>query len=257
MTWSILLLAAALLVTPGQRARVGLRRSRQWRAPLGIRVLLVVAALAAALLTVRLTLLVAVGIAGATGYLRYRRQRRERVVRRSLAALESGLEILVGELRVGAHPVKGFETTAAEIGGPVGEMFELIASRARFGVELMPVMRSTKQITPQWIRIGHGWELAQRHGLAVADLLHANQCDLNQRARFVARVNAGLSGARATAVVLTGLPLVGIALGQLIGAHPLVVLCSGGAGGALLVIGVSLACVGLLWADHITGKALR
>ncbi|EUA85128.1 type II secretion system protein F [Mycobacteroides abscessus subsp. abscessus] len=70
-------------------------------------------------------------------------------------------------------------------------------------------------------------------------------------------MNAGLAGPRATAVVLTGLPVAGIGLGQMIGARPLSVLCAGGVGGALLVVGVTLACAGLLWADAITGKALR
>jgi tight adherence protein B len=33
-------------------------------------------------------------------------------------------------------------------------------------------------------------------------------------------------------------------------------LLSGGAGGWLLVVGVVLACCGLLWSDRITGRAL-
>jgi tight adherence protein B len=33
-------------------------------------------------------------------------------------------------------------------------------------------------------------------------------------------------------------------------------LLSGGAGGWLLVIGVALACSGLLWSDHITAQVL-
>ena len=102
-----------------------------------------------------------------------------------------------------------------------------------------------------------GWALAQRHGLAVADLLDACSTDLQERQRFTSRVNAGLAGPRATAAVLTGLPVAGIGLGQMIGAKPLIVLCSGGVGGVLLVVGVVLACAGLLWSDAITGKALR
>jgi tight adherence protein B len=65
-----------------------------------------------------------------------------------------------------------------------------------------------------------------------------------------------MTGARTTAAVLAGLPLLGVGLGQLIGADPVTFLLSGGVGGWLLVIGVALACGGLLWSDHITAQVL-
>jgi tight adherence protein B len=42
----------------------------------------------------------------------------------------------------------------------------------------------------------------------------------------------------------------------LIGAEPVSFLVSGGMGGWLLVIGVALACGGLLWSDHITAQVV-
>ena len=59
------------------------------------------------------------------------------------------------------------------------------------------------------------------------------------------------AGARTTAAVLAGMPVLGIALGQAIGADPVAFLLSGGAGGVLLVIGITLSCLGLLWSDRI------
>ncbi|MGK2854928.1 MAG: hypothetical protein ACSLE3_12660 [Microbacteriaceae bacterium] len=47
------------------------------------------------------------------------------------------------------------------------------------------------------------------------------------------------------------MPVLGIGLGQLIGANPLVFLFSGGAGGVLLVVGITLSCLGLCWSDRI------
>jgi tight adherence protein B len=61
-----------------------------------------------------------------------------------------------------------------------------------------------------------------------------------------------MAGARATAAILAGLPLLGVLLGQLIGARPLNFLLSGQVGGWLLVVGSTLACAGLLWSDRIT-----
>ena len=96
------------------------------------------------------------------------------------------------------------------------------------------------------------WQLAQTHGLAIATLMQTAQRDIVERERFSGRVDAGMAGARATAAMLAGLPAVGVGLGQLIGADPVSFLLSGGIGGWLLVVGVLLACGGLLWSDRIT-----
>jgi hypothetical protein len=85
------------------------------------------------------------------------------------------------------------------------------------------------------------WQLAHDHGLAIATLMQTAQRDIVERGRFSAKVDAGMTGARTTAGVLAGLPLLGVGLGQLIGAEPVSFLLSGGMGGWLLVIGVALA----------------
>jgi tight adherence protein B len=69
-------------------------------------------------------------------------------------------------------------------------------------------------------------------------------------------VQAGLAGARATAAILAGLPCVGVALGELIGAHPVRFLLGGGAGGWLLVLGVGLIGIGVTWSDHIIDRLM-
>lgn len=66
-----------------------------------------------------------------------------------------------------------------------------------------------------------------------------------------------MAGARTTAVILATLPALGVALGQLIGAHPLRFLLGGHAGGWLLVVGLTLTCAGLLWSDRITDRVAR
>lgn len=253
----LLLLSAALLVVPQRRARLRRDATRRkgwdWKlaaGPLGGLVLVAVWVLP-------LSVVLSVGISGATLGMRWYRRRRLIAESEELMAVEAGLDVVVGELRIGAHPVHAFEVTAAEVGGTAGDTFASVAARARLGVNPSPAIPRTGPAASQWDRISRGWTLAQRHGLAVADLLDACRTDLRERQRFTARVNAGLAGPRATAAVLTGLPVAGIGLGQLIGAKPLAVLCSGGVGGALLVVGVVLACIGLLWSDRITGKALR
>ena len=99
--------------------------------------------------------------------------------------------------------------------------------------------------------------VGREHGLAIAALMRAAQRDIVERQRFSARVTAGMAGARATAAILAGLPVLGVLLGQLIGARPLSFLLSGSAGGWLLVVGSTLACGGLLWSDRIIGGGCR
>ena len=118
------------------------------------------------------------------------------------------------------------------------------------------VSAEASRLPAHWERLALFWRLAQIHGLGIATLMRAAQRDIVERERFSARVDAGMAGARTTAAVLAGLPVLGIGLGQLIGADPLGFLLSGGAGGWLLVVGVTLACCGLLWSDRITGRAL-
>lgn len=105
-----------------------------------------------------------------------------------------------------------------------------------------------------WERLAVCWQLGSDHGLAIASLMRAAQRDVAERQRFSARVSAGMAGARASAAILAILPLLGVLLGQLIGARPLSFLLTGRVGGWLLVVGLTLACAGLLWSDRITDR---
>lgn len=257
-------LAAALLVFPSaSRYRLiaaGLARPRKvLPRRFGGALPCAVAAIAACAAVLPVAVVFAAVIAGATLLLRHRRRAAGRRVERECHALETALDVLVGELRAGAHPVAALHIAAAESAGTVGASFRAVASRALLGADVPAGLRSvaaTSARPAHWERLAVCWELGQTHGLAMATLMRAAQSDLVERARFTARVNAGMAGARATAALLAGLPLVGVALGELIGARPLRFLVSAGVGGWLTVVGVVLACCGLLWSDRIIGQAL-
>jgi tight adherence protein B len=107
-----------------------------------------------------------------------------------------------------------------------------------------------------WDRLAVCWQLAAEHGLPMSTLMRAAQRDIVERQRFSARVTSSLAGARATAAILAGLPVLGVLLGQLIGAQPLRFLLDGHVGGWLLVVGTTLACCGMFWSDRITDRVL-
>jgi tight adherence protein B len=195
---------------------------------------------------------------GATITLRYRRRRRGARSMEESRELQTAIEVLVGELRVGAHPAQAFAVAAQESAGPVSESCRAVAARARLGADVSAGLRAVAQgstLPGQWDRLAVCWQLAADHGLAMSTLMRAAQCDIAERQRFSGQVRSAMAGARATAVILASLPVLSVLLGQLIGAHPVAFLLGGQAGGWLLVIGTTLVCGGLLWSDQITDRA--
>ncbi|MEU7139188.1 hypothetical protein ABZ942_07040 [Nocardia sp. NPDC046473] len=195
-------------------------------------------------------------VAGTVGF-RVRRAGRDRRRNAECAHLLDALEAVIGELRVGAHPSAAAEVAASEARGESAKAFAVSAGRSRLGGSAAEGLRHPDSIVAgELSRIADAWQVAERHGLALAELLSAARTDLVGRIRFHGRTTAALAGARATATVLAALPLLGIGLGQLMGAAPLHVLFASSAGTILLPLGAALACSGLLWTDVITRKVL-
>ncbi|MFD6155862.1 type II secretion system F family protein [Nocardia sp. NPDC060256] len=200
--------------------------------------------------------LAAAMVLGTVGF-RVRRAGRDRRRNAECAHLLDALEAVIGELRVGAHPSAAAEVAASEARGESAEAFAVSAGRSRLGGSAAEGLRQPDSIVAgELSRIADAWQVAERHGLALAELLSAARTDLVGRIRFHGRTTAALAGARATATVLAALPLLGIGLGQLMGAAPLHVLFASAAGTVLLPLGAALACAGLLWTDVITRKVL-
>lgn len=258
-----LLLALALVVgRPSTRRRLGPTASPRWRLPSnGLRgagwVAVGLGCVAVVLLP--LTTVLFVAVVGATVSLRYRRRRRIRGATSEGHALETALDVLVGELRAGSHPVRAFGVAADETAGAVAVSLRSVAARARLGADVAAGLAAASRssaLPAHWERLALCWRLASDNGLGIATLMRAAQRDIAERQRFSARVTSSLAGARATATILAALPVLGVLLGQLVGARPLAFLLGGQAGGWLLFIGSTLACGGLLWSDHIADRVV-
>lgn len=260
MTESVLCLAAAVLAAPGTDARrrldghtVVLRATR--RRP--NRVLCAVVVASAGAFLVGAGAAVAVVVAAATILFRLRRRQRATRLDTDRRMLLSGLDMVIAELQVGAHPADACDTAASETTGPTADSLRVAAARARLGGSasdgLLGAAREfdSAGIGESLVRVADAWSVSDRHGLALAELLSAARSDLAARMRIRTRTNAGLAGARATATVLAALPVLGVALGQLMGASPLTTLLGDGLGAVLLVLGTVLVCAGLLWTDRI------
>lgn len=253
------MLALAVLVAPAPGG-IGRLERRKRLVGLGPRLVWSVAAAvsAGALVVLPLPVTAAGAAVLATAGLRWQRARRAAERTREAQTLQGALGILVGELRAGAHPVAAFDAASREVDGPVAAALGEVAARARLGADVAAGLRAvagSSALPAHWERLAVYWQLALDHGLAIAPLMRAAERDVVARERFLSRIRAGMAGARTTAAVLSGLPALGIVLGQLIGAHPVRFLLGDGA--AVLAVGVVLCCLGLLWSDQIIARAQR
>lgn len=252
------LLASAVLVAPAP----AVRRIPMTRRPDHLPAVALTATAAAAVAAVLavlapLPLLVLCLFSGLFIGARVRRRRRQHRCRREGQVMAAALEVLVGELRVGAHPLAAFTAAAAESVDDTARALRAVAGRAQLGADVAEGMRTVALTSPvphHWTRLAVFWDLATQHGLALATLMWAAHRDIVERQRFADRMQAALAGARATTAILAALPALGVLLGQLIGADPVRFLLGGGLGGALLAIGVGLICVGVAWADRIVDR---
>ncbi|MGI9062567.1 MAG: type II secretion system F family protein [Pseudonocardiaceae bacterium] len=258
---SLMLLAAAVLAWPAAAARSRMRRpaAAAWWVPsfgAGVPVVACAGALGAVLAGVGGAL---AGVAAsATAWRRWRARGKRRDRTAAATGLVDALGLLVAELRAGTHPAAAADAAGRDAHPGAAAALGTAAAAARLGGDVPAVLRGVAAPALQpWLgRIADAWTLADRHGVPLADLLEAVRVDVEHRARFAAEVDARLAGPRATAAVLAGLPVLGLLLGQAIGADPLRVLAGTGAGQVLLVVGTGLACTGVSWSARIVGGAV-
>lgn len=194
-------------------------------------------------------------LAAATAVSRWqarRRQARSLAVAADLAAV---LGLLTAELRAGAHPATAAEHAASDAAPITAAVLTSVAATARLCGDVPQVLRRQAQAVPvlqqPLDQLAAAWTLAERHGIPLADVLDTVRGDLDHRVRARRRLHASLAGPRATAAVLACLPVLGLLLGQAVGAQPWRVLTETAAGQALLVIGVTLICAGLTWSARL------
>jgi tight adherence protein B len=207
-----------------------------------------------------------------TATARWRAGRDCRVAATAATGLSDALGVLVAELRAGAHPgaaVRAAADTHTDRPSTVSSMasnvptdvvraLSAVAAAASLGGDVPAVLRGAGPAPLRsWLgRLADAWSLADRYGIPLADLLEAVRSDTEHRVRFTAEVQARLAGPRATASMLAGLPLLGLALGHAVGADPLRVLCETPVGQVLLVIGTGLACAGVQWSARLVSRVV-
>ncbi|MGX9887380.1 type II secretion system F family protein [Streptomyces sp. NPDC002276] len=223
----------------------GRLRAEWWSLGVG----LVVAALGASVVPV---------VAGAVGVPLLRRVRLAGEARRARESRGDAVialcSALAGEVRAGRQPGEALLRAALDSEG-LGEAQAAVLAAARFGGDVPGALTSAARQPGAEGLLGLAacWRVAVDQGAGLAaglDRLEgALRADRDQRADL----RAQLAGARATAVMLAGLPVLGLLLGAAMGADPLRVLLHSGAGLGCLVVGGLLEGLGMWWALRIVG----
>jgi tight adherence protein B len=103
--------------------------------------------------------------------------------------------------------------------------------------------------------LARAWQVSVETGAAMSSMLDQVATSLSADQSLIGVVNSELAAARATSKVMAALPLCGIGLGYLLGGDPAHWLLAGPAGWACLLLGVLLACVGVLWIEALARRA--
>ncbi|OPF79004.1 hypothetical protein VT50_0217345 [Streptomyces antioxidans] len=183
-------------------------------------------------------------------WLRSRRGERDRV-RRAAGVIELCATV-AGELRAGRHPG---EALLAVDPGHLRERWGLVTAAARFGGDVPDALRRVARLpgAEGLTGVAACWQVAVDEGAGLAAGLDRVAAALRAERDQRESLDAKLAGARATALGLAVLPIVGLALGGLMGSNPLHVLLHTPAGLGCLLVGGLLEWAGLVW----TGRMVR
>ncbi|MEU1554610.1 type II secretion system F family protein [Streptomyces scabiei] len=246
-----LLLPGGGPVGPPPWARVTARARRlgaEWWAPVAG---LVIAVLGASVLPVL------AGVAAVPVLRRARRAAEENGAwqRRGDAVLAL-CSAVAGEVRAGRQPGAALSRAARDSGG-LGDAGAAVLAAARFGGDVPGALaHAARQPGAEGLLgLAACWRVAVDRGAGLAAGLDRLEGALRAERDQRADLRAQLAGARSTAVMLAGLPVLGLLLGSALGADPLHVLLHSPAGLCCLFAGAVLEGAGLWWALRIVRGA--
>jgi tight adherence protein B len=225
-----------------------------WSAVLGA--VVVGTAVAAGLVPVGMALAVAAGavVAG-----RLRVSRRAAVQRE--AAAQATVDVAVGlaaELRAGRTPAQALAAVAPWSGPLEAPLSAAAAAVAAGGPAAAGLLSAATVPGAEPLRhVAAAWRVTEATGGRLAGVLDRLAEALDGELELGQELESALAGPRATVVLLAGLPLLGLALGQSVGAHPLQLLLYRPLGWGLLSCAALLDAAGVFVMLRITRWATR
>ena len=194
------------------------------------------------------------GIAAFLGARSWQSTRDERAGEGRLRSLADGLGALAADLRSGRPLESAIDAAALACADEqCGRQltFALRAPAAAPGRHADPLFADALG------RIAAAVRLSARTGCSLAAVVGAVEDDLRARHRLRLELTTATAAPRASAALLAGLPVLGLAMGHGIGADPWGVLTGTAVGQVLLVAGVGLEAAGLAWSRRLIARAAR
>jgi tight adherence protein B len=245
---------AGLVAMPDHRAVPEGLAPSTWSALLGA--LAIGTAVAAGLVPLGLALAVAAAavVAG-----RVRASRRA-AVRREVAA-QATVEVAVGlaaELRAGRTAAQALAAVATWSGPLEAPLSAAAATTAAGGSAAAGLLiAATVPGAGPLRQVAAAWRVTEATGGRLAGVLDRLAEALDGELELGQELESALAGPRATVVLLAGLPLLGLVLGQSVGAHPLQLLLYRPLGWGLLSCAALLDAAGVFVMVRITRWATR
>jgi tight adherence protein B len=178
----------------------------------------------------------------------WQRLRVERSLVAETAALSQAVAALVAEHAAGATLGSAL-LAAAPAAGPHQPALQRAGRLASLGQQPVGALIGE----PALARIAVATALVSRSGVTIGEVLARVRGDLQAEQRVRAAVAESVAGPRSSALLLSGLPIAGLAMGVALGASPQRVLLHTVAGLVALAVGVVLNLTGLWWTVRLTG----
>lgn len=197
-------------------------------------------------------LAVAAALVAAAGSSALRRRAGAAAARLERAGAVEACAVLAAELRAGRPAAAALEHAGGTAAGPFRARLLAAAAAARFGADPGAALRTAAPGPPTCVpevasALAACWQVCSATGNGLAAAVERLEEGLRAADLGRAEVDAELAGPRATAALLAGLPVAGVALGAALGAHPVAVLLHTPVGAGCLVLGVLLDLAGLAW----------
>lgn len=193
-------------------------------------------------------------VVGETVLVVVRRQRRRAQILKGGRDVARATRALAGRVSVGEIPSVALEHVADDV--------EVLAQARRahaVGGSVSDALIATSRQPGMagLVPLAHAWHLAATTGAPLAPAAKSVAEGTARRARLEATLDSELAAARASGRIMGLLPLVGLLMGHVVGAHPTVFLTTTWLGRACLLGSTLLACVGVLWSESLADRVAK
>jgi tight adherence protein B len=220
-----------------------------------------------AMLIILLTLIIAAGYlanargvvlacaafaAGATVARLITQHRRRRSALRARAAVAQACTVLASYLRVGQVPSAALSIAAADC-----QVLREGHQAGTLGGDVVEVWRQQSRRAGHsgLLELARAWQVSNEAGAPMSATLDQVAASLAADQALTRVIDSELATARATSKVMAALPACGVGIGYLLGGDPGRWLLAGPSGWACLLVGVLLACAGVLWIEALARQA--